>query len=139
MLEHIKHVNTPKAAWDTFSTLFSKKNDVRLQLLENELMSVAQRDMTITQYFTKVKSLCRKISELDPASNISDSRMRRIIIHGLRPEYRSFVAAIQGRPVQLSLVELENLLADQEALVKKMVGVSLKSDEEALFSNQYKD
>ena len=139
MLEHIRHVNTPKVAWDTFSTLFSKKNDVRLQLLENELMSVAQRDMTITQYFTKVKSLCRKISELDPASNISDSRMRRIIIHGLRPEYRSFVAAIQGRPVQLSLVELENLLADQEALVKQMVGVSLKSDEEALFSNQYKD
>ena len=139
MLEHIRHVNTPKVAWDTFSTLFSKKNDVRLQLLENELMSVAQRDMMITQYFTKVKSLCRKISELDPASNISDSRMRRIIIHGLRPEYRSFVAAIQGRPVQLSLVELENLLADQEALVKQMVGVSLKSDEEALFSNQYKD
>ena len=48
MLEHIKHVNTPKAAWDTFSTLFSKKNDVRLQLLENELMLVAQQDMTIT-------------------------------------------------------------------------------------------
>ena len=43
MLEHIKHVDTPKVAWDTFSTLFSKKNDVRLQFLENELMSVAQR------------------------------------------------------------------------------------------------
>ena len=42
MLERIRHVNTPKAAWDTFSTLFSKKNDVRLQLLENELMSMAQ-------------------------------------------------------------------------------------------------
>ena len=42
MLEHIKHVNAPKAAWDTFSTLFSKKNDVRLQLLKNELMSMAQ-------------------------------------------------------------------------------------------------
>ena len=48
MLEHIRHVNTPKAAWDTFSTLFSKKNDVRLQLPENELMLVAQQDMTIT-------------------------------------------------------------------------------------------
>ena len=139
MLEHIRDANTPKAAWDTFSTLFSKKNDVRLQLLENELMLVAQRDMMITQYFTKVKSLCHKISKLDPASNISDSRMRRIIIHGLRPEYRSFVAAIQGWPIQPSLVELENLLANQEALVKQMVGVSLKSDEEALFSGQYKD
>ena len=95
--------------------------------------------MTITQYFTKVKSLCREISELDPALNISDSRMRRIIIHGLRPEYRSFVAAIQGWLVQPSLVELENLLANQEALVKQMVGVSLKNDEEALLSGHYKD
>ena len=42
MLEHIRHVSTSKAAWDTFSTLFSKKNDVRLQLLKNELMLVAQ-------------------------------------------------------------------------------------------------
>ena len=102
MLEHIKHVNALKAAWDTFSTLFSKKNDVRLQLLENKLMSVAQRDMTITQYFTKVKFLCCEIFELDLTSNISDSRMRKIIIHGLRPEYRSFVAAIQGWPIQPS-------------------------------------
>jgi hypothetical protein len=62
MLEHIRRADTPKAAWDTFATLFSKKNNVRLQLLENELMSIAQRNMTITQYFTKVKSLCREIS-----------------------------------------------------------------------------
>ena len=50
-----------------------------------------------------------------------------------------FVAAIQGWPIQPSLVELENSLADQEALVKQMGGVSLKSDEEALFSGHYKD
>ena len=65
-------------------------------MLKNELMSVAQQDMMITQYFTKVKSLCREISKIDLASNISNSRMRRIIIHGLRPKYRSFVAAIQA-------------------------------------------
>uniref|UniRef100_A0A2N9F8R9 CCHC-type domain-containing protein n=1 Tax=Fagus sylvatica TaxID=28930 RepID=A0A2N9F8R9_FAGSY len=136
MLEHIRRADTPKATWNTFATLFSKKNNVRLQLLENELMSIAQRNMTITQYFTKVKSLCREISELDPASNISELRIRRIIIHGLRLEYRSFIAAVQGWPVQPSLVELENLLADQEAMVKQMVGVSLKSEEEALFSGK---
>ena len=65
--------------------------------------------------------------------------MRRIIIHGLRPEYRSFVAAIQGWSVQPSLVELKILLFDQEALVKQMARVSLKSEEEAFFSSQYKD
>ena len=47
MLEHIRDAKTPKEAWDTFAKLFSKKNDTKLQLLESELLSVAQRDMTI--------------------------------------------------------------------------------------------
>ena len=52
--------------------------------------------------------------------------MKRIIIHGLRPEYRGFIAAIQGWPTQPSLLQLENLLADQEALAKQMAGVLVK-------------
>ena len=138
LLEHIRHAETPKVAWDTFAALFSKKNDARLQLLENELLSVAQREMTISQFFYKVKSLCREISELDPTSRISESRMRRIIIHGLRPEYRSFITAIQGWPTQPSIADLENLLANQESLAKQMAMDSLKSDryEDALFSNK---
>ena len=91
--------------------------------------------MMINQYFNKVKSLCREISELDPTAKNGDFRMRRIIIHGLRPEYRGFIAAIQGWPTQPSLVELENLLADQEMLAKQMSVVSLESEsEKALFS-----
>lgn len=139
MLEHISMVETPKVAWDTFASLFSKKNDARLQFLENELMSVAQREMTINKYFNKVKTLCREISELDPTAAISESRMRRIIIHGLKPEYRSFIAAIQGWAVQPSLIDLENMLASQEALAKQMFEVTLKSNtEETLFIGQRK-
>ena len=93
--------------------------------------------MTINQYFTKVKSLCREISELDPTSAILESRMRRIIIHGLKSEYRSFIATIQGCVVQPSLIDLESMLASQEALAKQMSEVIIKSNnEEALFSGQ---
>ncbi|KAM1808410.1 hypothetical protein ACFX11_031301 [Malus domestica] len=138
MLEHIRDAKTPKEAWDTFVTLFSKRNDTKLQLLENELLSMVQRDMTIAQYFHKVKSICREISELDPTAPIGETRMKRIIIHGLRPEYRGFIAAIQGWPTQPSLVEFENLLAGQEAMAKQMGGVSLKSEEEALYTNKSK-
>ncbi|KAF1876502.1 hypothetical protein Lal_00021216 [Lupinus albus] len=59
VLEHIRDTKTPKEAWDVFSKLFSKKNDTKLPLLESELLLMAQRDMTIAQYFHKVKSLCR--------------------------------------------------------------------------------
>ncbi|KAG8364897.1 hypothetical protein BUALT_Bualt18G0046300 [Buddleja alternifolia] len=116
VLEHIWNTETPKEAWDTLATLFSKKNDTRLQLLESTLLLIAQHDMTIAQYFHKVKSLCRELLELDLEAPIRETRMKRIIIHGLGPEYRSFVAA--------------------EALAKQMGGVSLKDEEEALYVNK---
>ncbi|KAG6480986.1 hypothetical protein ZIOFF_057577 [Zingiber officinale] len=138
MLEHIRDAKTPKEVWDIFATLFSKKNDTRLQLLENELLSIAQCDKTIAQYFHKVKLICREISELDPSAPIGEARIKRIIIHGLRPEYRGFIAAIQGWPTQPSLLEFENLLAGQEAVAKQMGGLSLKDEEEALYTNKNK-
>ena len=57
-MEHIRDATTPREAWISLAMRFSKKNDIRLQLLENELMSISQKDMTISQYFTKMKSLC---------------------------------------------------------------------------------
>ncbi|KAM3269389.1 hypothetical protein P3S67_030271 [Capsicum chacoense] len=92
--------------------------------------------MTISQYFHKVKSLCREISELDPEAPIGDTRMKHIIIHGLKPEFRSFIAAIQGWQVQPSLVEFKNLLAGQKALAKQMGRVSLKKKQESLYANR---
>ncbi|KAL6327288.1 hypothetical protein AAG906_018586 [Vitis piasezkii] len=85
VLEHIRDAKTSYEAWNTFTKLFLKKNDTRLQLLESELFSVAQRDLTIAQYFHKVKTLCQEISELDLEAPIGETRMKRIIIHGLRP------------------------------------------------------
>ncbi|KAE8733775.1 putative receptor-like protein kinase [Hibiscus syriacus] len=97
---------------------------------------MAQRDMAVAQYFHKVKSICREISELDPTAAIGEARIKRIIDHGLRPEYRGFVAAVQGWPTQPSLVEFENLLAGQEAMAKQMGGVSLKGEEEVLYTRK---
>ena len=47
MLEHMRKGMTPKKAWGTFMTLFTKTNDIQLQLLENELMLVVQGDMMV--------------------------------------------------------------------------------------------
>ncbi|EXC28004.1 hypothetical protein L484_022235 [Morus notabilis] len=94
--------------------------------------------MTIAQYFHKVKSICREISELDPMAATREGRMKRIIIYGLRPEFRGFVATVQRWPTQPSLVEYENLLAGQEAMAKQMGGVSQKGEEDTLYTNKSK-
>lgn len=52
--QRFKDLKTPKHAWDTLASSFARKSDAKLQLLENELMSVQQSDTTINQYFTKV-------------------------------------------------------------------------------------
>ncbi|GMP55677.1 hypothetical protein CsSME_00020428 [Camellia sinensis var. sinensis] len=135
LLGRIRNDDTPKAAWDTFTSLFSKIYDAWLQFLENKLMSTTQGSKSISEYFTKIKDLCHEISDLDPKANINEEKMRRIIIHGLRPEYNAFITAIRGWPIQPSFIELENLLANQESLCKQMTGVSLKTEEETLFSN----
>ena len=96
LLEHIRDAETPKEAWETLEKLFSKKNEARIQLLKKELSGISQDTLTIGQYFTKVKSICREISELAPDEKVGEARMRRIIINGLRPEYHGFIAAIRG-------------------------------------------
>lgn len=133
-----EHQLQQNEAWNTFASLFSKKNNTRLQVLKNKLLSIAQCNIIINQYFIKVKSLYRKISELDPIATIVETRIKKIIIHSLRPEYRSFVTVVQGWPIQPSLIEFENFLTDQEAIAKQMSMVSLKGDEEALYINKRK-
>lgn len=64
--------------------------------------------------------------------------MKRIIIHGLRPQFRGFATTVHGWITKSSLVKLENLFLNQEAMVKKMEGVSLKAVEEALYTNKTK-
>ncbi|KAJ1380036.1 Zinc finger, CCHC-type [Sesbania bispinosa] len=50
-LQQIKDLTTLKEAWDTLKTLFMRKNDAKLQLLENELMSLRKGDMVDDQSY----------------------------------------------------------------------------------------
>ncbi|XP_071699519.1 uncharacterized protein [Rutidosis leptorrhynchoides] len=100
-IEHVRDLNSPKEVWDTLEKLFSKKNTARLQFLENELANSRQE-------------------EIDTNEKISESRLRRYLIRGLKKEYVPFITSIQGWATQPSVEELENLLSNQEALAKQM-------------------
>ncbi|GAA0160794.1 hypothetical protein LIER_17267 [Lithospermum erythrorhizon] len=76
-LKRIKDARTPKEAWDTLTTIFAKKNDAKLKRPENELLSISQRNMFISEYFLKVKYLSDEISKLDAENSISETRMKK--------------------------------------------------------------
>ncbi|XP_070003476.1 uncharacterized protein [Nicotiana sylvestris] len=129
LFDHIIRCKLAHEIWRTFDRLFNKKDEARLQILENELANTTQGNLSIAEYFLKVKNLCSEISLLNPDEAISEARIRRIIIRGLKPEYIPFVTSIQGWVQQQSLEEFENLLSSQELLAKQMAGVSIKEGE----------
>ena len=67
---------------------------------------------------------------------ISEARMRRIFIRGLKPEYIPFVMSIQGWGQQPSLKEFENLLSSQELLAKQLASVFVKGEENSLVAKR---
>lgn len=134
LIDHVRDLDSPKKFWDTLERLFTQKNTMRLQYLENELASLTQGNMSIYDYFVKVKNVCAEISELDSEEPISDARLRRYMIRGLRKEFMPFISSIQGWANQPSIVELENLLSNQEALVKQMCGKTNFEVDDALFT-----
>lgn len=44
-------------------------------------------NLSVADYFLKIKNLCSEISLLNPEEAISEARQRRCIIRGLRPEF----------------------------------------------------
>lgn len=92
--------------------------------------------MTVNQYFSKVKYLYEEILKLDSQNVISKTRIRIIIIYGIRPEYNNIVMATREWAKEPTLTKLENIPTNQEALNRQMIKVSVKDDESALFSNK---
>ena len=137
LFDYIMRCKSTHQIWQTLDRLFNKKNEARLQILENELANTTQDNLSISEYFLKIKNLCSKISLLIPKEEISKAHIRRIIIRGLKPEYIPYVTSIKRWVQQSSFEEFENLLSSQESIAKQMVNVSIKEGEgSALMTRQ---
>ena len=119
--QHKKKVKTSKEASDTFAMIFSRKNNTRLQLLKNEPLSVSRQDMTINEYFNKIKFLSYEISELDHTATIFEFRIKRIIVHSSRLEFRSFLQLSKIGQLNQLLRNLKSCLPIKKQLTSKQV------------------
>lgn len=96
-LDKIKDAKIPKEAWDILAECFLKANDTELQRLQKELVTVLTwGNLTVNQFFDKVKSLSEKVTKLDPLHLVNEKRMRKVIIRGLRHELNPLIAATRG-------------------------------------------
>ncbi|KAF3672168.1 putative laccase-5 [Capsicum annuum] len=105
-------VGSPFASLQTIQHKKSKTGEVR-----SKTYAIAGQGLMIAE-----------LTSTDEA--ISEARMRRIIIHGLKSEYIFFVTSTQGWVQQPFLKEFENLLPSQELLAKQLTGEFVKEREE---------
>ncbi|XP_015164455.1 uncharacterized protein [Solanum tuberosum] len=130
LFDHIIKCKSTHEIWRTLDRLFNKKNEARLQKLENELANTTQSNLSISEYSLKIKNLCSEIGLFNSEEAISEAQMRSIVIRGLKLEYIPFVTSIQGWAQQPSLEEFENLLSSQELLANQLASVFVKEGEE---------
>ncbi|XP_010327556.1 uncharacterized protein [Solanum lycopersicum] len=130
LFDHIIKSKSAHEIWRTLDHLFNKKNEARLQILENELANTTQGNLFIVEYFLKIKNLYSEISLLNREEAILEARMRRIFIRGLKPEYIPFLTSIQGWAQQPILEEFKNLVSSLELVAKQLASVFVKNKEE---------
>jgi len=62
--------------------------------------------------------------------------MRRIIVHGLRSEYKRIITVTWGWATEPTLSELKNLLANEKDLEKPLSSLTIKDKDKTLFSKR---
>ena len=50
-IDHVCDIDSPRQVWQMLERVFTKKNNARLQFLENELAVITQGGMSISEYF----------------------------------------------------------------------------------------
>ncbi|KAF2301903.1 hypothetical protein GH714_030271 [Hevea brasiliensis] len=72
LLMHIEDEKLPKEIWDAYANLFKRRNDARLQLLENELLFTLQKEMMLG-HFAQYCRLKKQSVERNLATNAQES------------------------------------------------------------------
>lgn len=73
LFDHIIRCKSAHEIWRTLDQFFNKKNETRLQILENELANANRGNLSIVEYFLRIKNLCSEISLLNPDEAISEA------------------------------------------------------------------
>ena len=65
LLGYIQDVKMPKEAWENLKKIVATSTTTRKLQLQQELNNMRQRDMTMTDYTTKIKKICDALGSIN--------------------------------------------------------------------------
>ena len=78
MLNHIRDANTPKEAWENLKKIFAANTTARKIQLRQELNNIRQKDMSMSDYTAKIKSICDSLGSIN--INVNGDKMVQVCL-----------------------------------------------------------
>ena len=122
MLSHIRDAKTPKEAWENLKKIFAVNTSARKLQLRQELNNIQQKDMSVSDYTSKIKSICDSLGSINV--NINDDEMVQICLDGLASRFGAMQTAVLAREKSPSFFELQSMLFVEENHVQTKTNMS---------------
>ena len=95
LLSYIQDAQTPKGAWENLKKIFAASTTARKLQLQQELSNLRQRDLSVTDYTSKIKDICDSLASIDV--NIEEGEMVHVCLGGLASKFGVFQTAMCTR------------------------------------------
>ena len=104
MLSHIRDAKTPKEAWENLKKIFATNTTAHKLQLRQELNNIQQKDMSVSDYTAKIKSICDSLGSIN--INIDEDEMVQVCLGGLAQRLNPLRTTILARESPLSFFNL---------------------------------
>ncbi|KAJ0981423.1 hypothetical protein J5N97_009678 [Dioscorea zingiberensis] len=104
ILGQVLFLSTSAEVWEALGRMFSSGSKARVMQIRMQLANVKKGDLSITDYFNRVKSLADTLSSI--GLPLRDDEVVSYMLAGLGEEYDSLVTSVTTRIEPFSLTEL---------------------------------
>ncbi|XP_023729287.1 uncharacterized protein LOC111876960 [Lactuca sativa] len=110
----LKRATYARQVWLTIERLFRDNKDSRAIQLDTELRNLSMGDLSVTAYFTKIKSIADLLENLDPQAKVPDKNLVIYAINGLSSRFDNVVGIIRHPIPFPSFEDTRSILLSEE-------------------------
>ncbi|XP_040961888.1 uncharacterized protein [Gossypium hirsutum] len=108
VLVHLTAATTSFDVWTAIERRFGATSTLKISSMRHALYSIKKSNLTITEYLSKVKTLCDNLTAV--GSLVTEAEQVSVILTGLSVEYESVCVFASASPISLDL--LTDMLLD---------------------------
>ncbi|KAH6785742.1 hypothetical protein C2S51_038197 [Perilla frutescens var. frutescens] len=132
MIGHVTHCVTSRDLWHMLQSLFQSQSKARVIQLKLQLQTTKKGDLTIDEYFLKMRSYADNLAAVGKLVNDEDLIMH--ILGGFGPNFDAVVVNLTNRADSFTLPEVQYALQAHEARLQSQLSTFTHSAHFAQFN-----